>query len=63
MQQNIRTVSLLLSTAQDKYAAAQVLSQSEVRDEGLPLTEIHEELDEEGNVLSKFSIASHLSSS
>lgn len=50
VQQNIRTISSLLNTAQEKYAAAQVLSQPEVRnEEGLPLTEIHEELDEEGN--------------
>ncbi|KAF6227164.1 hypothetical protein HO133_008606 [Letharia lupina] len=53
VQQNIRTISSLLNTAQEKYAATQVLSQPEVRnEEGLPLTEIHEELDEEGHVIS-----------
>lgn len=53
VQQNIRTVSSLLNSAQEKYATTQVLSQPEVRnEEGLPLTEIHEELDEKGNVIS-----------
>ena len=62
VQQNIRTVSLLLNKAQEKHAAAQVLSQPEVRnEEGLFLKEIHEELDEEGNVICKLSLASHLS--
>ena len=62
MQQNIRTISSLLNTAQEKYAAAQVLCQPESRnEEGLPLTEIHEELDEEGNVICRYHIAIHLS--
>ena len=62
MQQNIRTISSLLNTAQEKYSAAQVLCQPESRnEEGLPLTEIHEELDEEGNVICRFLDAIHLS--
>ncbi len=61
VQQNIRTLSSLLNTAQEKHAAAQVLTKPEVRnEEGLPLTEIHEELDEEGNVICKTSIPSRL---
>ena len=52
VQQNIKTISSLLTAAEEKYAASQVLTQPEVRNEdGLPLTEIHEELDEEGNVV------------
>jgi unconventional prefoldin RPB5 interactor 1 len=52
VQQNVKTVSSLLQAAEEKYAASQVLIQPEVRnEEGLPLTEIHEELDEEGNVI------------
>lgn len=62
VQQNIRTVSVHLNTAQEKHAAAQILSQPEVRnEEGLPLKEIHEELDDEGNVICNFSLASYLS--
>ncbi len=61
VQQNIRTLLSLLNTAEEKYAAAQVLSKPEVRnEEGLPLTEIYEELDEEGNVICKTSILSRL---
>ena len=52
VQQNIKTASSLLSVADEKYAASQVLIQPEVRnEEGLPLTEILEELDAEGNVI------------
>ena len=62
MQQIIQTTSSRLNTAQEKYAAAQVLSEPEVRnEEGLPLKEIHEELDEECNVICNFSGAIHLS--
>lgn len=62
VQQNVKTVSSLLDTAQEKYAATQVLSKPEARnEEGLPLTEIHEELDEEGNVICNSSIAILLS--
>jgi len=44
-----------LSTAEEKLAAATVLSNPEVcTEEGLPLKEIHEELDEEGNVICKY---------
>ena len=60
VQQNIRTISSLLNATQEKYAATQVVSQPEVRnEEGLPLTEIHEELDENGNVICNPSIAGH----
>ena len=54
VQQNIKTVSSQLATAEEKHAATQVLIQPEVRnEEGLPLTEILEELDAEGNVICK----------
>ena len=55
VQQNVKTVSSLLQAAEEKYAASQVLVQPEVQnEEGLPLTEIHEELDEEGNIICMF---------
>ena len=42
----------MLQAAEEKYAASQVLSQPEVRnEEGLPFTEILEQLDEEDNVI------------
>ena len=42
----------LLSTAEEKLAASNVICQSGVNnEERLPLTEIREELDEEGNVI------------
>lgn len=45
----------MLQAAEEKYAASQVLSQPEVRnEEGLPFTEILEQLDEEDNVICAF---------
>ncbi len=42
----------MLQAAEEKYASSQVLSQPEVRNkEGLPFTEILEQLDEEDNVI------------
>ena len=42
----------MLQAAEEKYAASQVLSQPEIRnEEGLPFTEILEQLDEEDNVI------------
>ncbi|KAK0516417.1 hypothetical protein JMJ35_001020 [Cladonia borealis] len=53
VQRNITSVSSMLQAAEEKYAASQVLSQPEVRnEEGLPFTEILEQLDEEDNVIS-----------
>lgn len=55
VQKNVKTVSSLLQIAEEKYAASQVLIQPEVRNgEGLPLTEIHEELDKEDNIICTF---------
>ncbi|KAL6716487.1 hypothetical protein ACLMJK_006054 [Lecanora helva] len=52
-QKSVKTVSSLLEAAEEKFAASQVLIQPEVRnEEGLPLTEIFEELDDTGNVIS-----------
>ena len=52
VQKNVDSVSSMLRTAEEKYAASQVLIEPEIRnEEGLPLTEIIEELDAEGNVI------------
>ncbi|KAF6838541.1 hypothetical protein CPLU01_02342 [Colletotrichum plurivorum] len=53
VSQNIATLEKQLEAAEQKHAAASIVSNPDVRDEdGLPITEIIEELDEEGNVLS-----------
>ena len=53
VEQNVRTIQRQIETAEGKLAAASIISTPEVRnEEGLPLTEIMEELDEEGNVIS-----------
>ncbi|KAG9255943.1 Prefoldin subunit-domain-containing protein [Emericellopsis atlantica] len=50
---NIESLTKQLEIAENKHAAAQVISQPDMRDEeGQPITEIMEELDEDGNVLS-----------
>lgn len=57
VEQNVRAVQKQIETAEHKLAVASVISTPEMRnEEGLPLTEIIEELDEEGNI-----IASHTS--
>ena len=54
VQQNIKSVRSLLSAAEEKLLASEVLKDAKaLNEEGLPLTEIHEELDEEGNVICK----------
>ncbi|KAF2802835.1 uncharacterized protein BDZ99DRAFT_428276 [Mytilinidion resinicola] len=53
VQQNAQTVQKQLDGAERKLEAALVLLEPDLADEeGLPLTDIHEELDEEGNVIS-----------
>lgn len=53
VEQNVRTVQKQVETAENKLASATIISTPDVRnDEGLPLTEIVEELDEEGNIIS-----------
>lgn len=53
VEQNVRTIEKQIAAAQDKLAAASIVSTPDVRnEEGLPLTEITEELDDEGNVVS-----------
>jgi unconventional prefoldin RPB5 interactor 1 len=53
VEKNVRTVQRQIETAENKLAAATIISTPDVRnEEGLPLTEIVEELDEEGNVIS-----------
>ena len=57
VEQNVVTAKKQLTAAVNKLAAATVISTPDVRnEEGLPMTEIVEELDEDGNV-----IASHTS--
>ena len=52
VQKNINTIGVSLRNAEEKAATSLVLSQPDVRNEdGLPLAEIREELDEEGNVI------------
>lgn len=61
VQQNIKTILSLLETTEEKYLASQTLGRPEVQDEeGLPLTEIHEELDAEGNVICKYNLPNTL---
>lgn len=51
--QNVQAVAKQLEAAENKLAVATIISTPDVRNEdGLPLTEIMEELDEEGNVIS-----------
>lgn len=53
VEQNVKTVQKQLEVAENKLAAATIISEPDVRnEEGLPLTEIIEELDEEGNIIS-----------
>lgn len=53
VEQNVLTVKKQIETAENKLAAATVISTPDVRnEEGLPLTEIVEELDDDGNVVS-----------
>ena len=52
VQENVKLASRQLDLAEQKLAASEIVSRPDVRDvEGLPLTEIREELDEEGNVI------------
>jgi unconventional prefoldin RPB5 interactor 1 len=53
VEQNVRTVQKQIEIAENKLATMSIISTPEVRnEEGLPLTEIVEELDDEGNVIS-----------
>lgn len=53
VEQNVRTVQKQIDVAERKLATASIISTPEVRnEEGLPMTEILEELDEDGNVIS-----------
>ncbi|QSZ35147.1 hypothetical protein DSL72_008012 [Monilinia vaccinii-corymbosi] len=53
VQQNIKTLEKQVATAEEKLAKATIISTPDVRnEEGLPLTEIIEELDDDGNVIS-----------
>jgi unconventional prefoldin RPB5 interactor 1 len=53
VQQNISTIQKQVETAERKLTAAAIISNPEVRNEdGLPLTDITEELDDDGNIIS-----------
>jgi unconventional prefoldin RPB5 interactor 1 len=53
VEQNVKTVQKQLDAADQKLAAATIISTPDVRnEEGLPMTEIMEELDDDGNVIS-----------
>ena len=52
VQDNIKTSNSLLHAAEEELAATSIFIHPEARDEqGLPLKDIHEELDDEGNVI------------
>lgn len=52
VQENVRSVDKQMVLAQQKLAVSEVVTRPEARDEdGLPLTEIREELDDEGNII------------
>ena len=58
MQKNVTAVARLSDNAKEKAAASSVLSRPEIlSEEGLPVTEIREELDEEGNVICWFPLS------
>jgi unconventional prefoldin RPB5 interactor 1 len=52
VQQNVHTVQKQIDIAENKLAAATIISTPDVRnEEGLPVTEIIEELDDDGNII------------
>ncbi|KAI9784491.1 MAG: hypothetical protein M1835_003572 [Candelina submexicana] len=64
VEQSITTIQKQLAVAEEKLSALLVLQQPEVHnEEGLPVTEIREELDEDGNIIaSTTSVPSEASS-
>jgi hypothetical protein len=55
VQKNVETVEKQLHTTQDKLNSILVISKPDIRnEEGLPMMEIREELDDEGNVICKW---------
>ncbi|KAI9779426.1 MAG: hypothetical protein M1839_007391 [Geoglossum umbratile] len=53
VQENVKTVETQLHTAENKHGSVLVISKPDARsEEGLPIMEIREELDDEGNVTS-----------
>ncbi|KAI9815966.1 MAG: hypothetical protein M1827_001958 [Pycnora praestabilis] len=58
VRQNAKTIEKQLQSAEEKLSAFFILQQPEIRkNEGLPMTEIREELDDYGNVIGKISIS------
>lgn len=55
MEENIKTIENFLKRAEDQAAASLLASDTEIQDsEELPMTEIREDLNEEGNVICAF---------
>ena len=53
----MKSITLLLQIAEAEATASVVLKKPEIlNEEGLPLTEIREELDEDGNVICKWTL-------
>ena len=64
MQENVKAIERQLNLADEMLIAATVLFEPEVRiEKGLPLIEILEELDDDGNVLCMEFIVSYRSAS
>lgn len=54
VQQNVSSLSKQSQDLETKYENATIISRPDVRNgDGLPITEIYEELDEDGNVICK----------
>jgi len=54
VQKNVETLKKQLEAARIKFDNVQIVSDTSTRnEEGLPVTDIYEELDEEGNVICK----------
>lgn len=59
MQRNIQTIKAQLDVVEQKLGVSEHISRPEIRDEGLPVTDIREELDDEGNVICKWQDSLH----
>lgn len=52
VRQNVRSLQKQFDAAEAKLASAKIISEPDTRtEEGLPVTDIFEELDEDGNVI------------
>lgn len=61
MQKNVQTLLKQLEAAQTKLEYLSIVNEPEARtEEGHPVTDIHEELDEDGNVICRINCLSRL---